>query len=325
MASYNTNLKNWGATGTEYPDGYSYVEGEQPVDDWDNFIIDNLIEDVKDHLVPLTNSRIESDVGGTGGEPGTPEEAHLYQNTDTDRLEVWDTSTSSWYTHLRRDGDQMQGVLDMGGYEINDSTGDLNLDGTVSVSGNITLTGTVDGVDVSSLESDFTSHDHDGRYYTQTYVDNNSAETPHGTKITTQEDNNSSTPISFNFNLSEYSSYFISVESTSLVDTSDYLRINFNNNTEDYVWQGYQNDGSKIGGVTCRVGGDTGSVNNTIFIGGLYIYEASNKIYGSVTGTSGDLESTLQNFKYDKNNTINSLQLTTYENATAEATVYGLE
>jgi hypothetical protein len=55
MPSYSTNLKTWGSSGQEYPDGYNYEEGEQPVDAWDNFVTSNLIADI-DHLVSVTNN-----------------------------------------------------------------------------------------------------------------------------------------------------------------------------------------------------------------------------------------------------------------------------
>jgi len=137
MANYSTNLKSWGASGSTWPDGYKYVEGEQPVDDWDNFFASNVISDVKDHLIPLTNSRIESDKGGSGGEPESPEESHLYHDQTNDRLRVWDGAASQWHDLMHRDGDTMTGVLDMGGYKVHDSTGTLTLGGTVNVSGTL--------------------------------------------------------------------------------------------------------------------------------------------------------------------------------------------
>jgi hypothetical protein len=136
MANYNTNLKTWGATGSEYPDGYNYLEGEQPVDEWDNFITSNLVNDIQ-HLIALTNARIESEYGAAGGEPNSPEESHLYHDLDNERVRVWDATLGSWYEHLRRDGDTMAGVLDMGGYQIEDSNGVLTLAGGVNVTGNL--------------------------------------------------------------------------------------------------------------------------------------------------------------------------------------------
>lgn len=50
-------MKTWGATGQEYPDNYNYVEGEQPVDAWDNFLTSNVINDVQ-HLVDATNNEL---------------------------------------------------------------------------------------------------------------------------------------------------------------------------------------------------------------------------------------------------------------------------
>jgi hypothetical protein len=96
MANYSSPLKSWGATGAEFPDGYSYVEGEQPVDEWDNFVNSNLIADVVDHLIPLTNDRIESDKGAAGSEPGSPESAHLYYDEDNNYLEYYDSGDAVW-------------------------------------------------------------------------------------------------------------------------------------------------------------------------------------------------------------------------------------
>lgn len=42
------------------------------------------------------------------------------------------------------------------------------LSGSLNISGNLVISGTVDGVDVSSFKSTYDSHDHDGRYYTET-------------------------------------------------------------------------------------------------------------------------------------------------------------
>lgn len=135
MASYNTNLKDWGATGSEFPDGYNYLEGEQPVDAWDNFLTYNLVSDVKDHLIPLTNSRIESDYGPSTGHPGTPEHPHAYYDTDNERAQYWDAAKSVWYDHLRRDGDVMDGTLDMGGYALTDGKGRLTVDAAANIQG----------------------------------------------------------------------------------------------------------------------------------------------------------------------------------------------
>jgi hypothetical protein len=140
MASYNSNLKTWGASGSEFPDGYSYAAGDQPVDAWDNFVNSNLINDIS-HLVSLTNQRIESESGAAGGEPNSPEASHLYHDQGNERLRLWNAANSSWDEFVRRGGDTMTGVLDMGGYQIEDSSGTLTLSGNVNVSSTLTQSG----------------------------------------------------------------------------------------------------------------------------------------------------------------------------------------
>jgi hypothetical protein len=44
--TYNSNLKDWGDTGVEYPDGYNYSD-ERPVDAYDDYLTHTLISDVK--------------------------------------------------------------------------------------------------------------------------------------------------------------------------------------------------------------------------------------------------------------------------------------
>lgn len=95
MADYTSNLKSWGATGQEFPDNYSYIEDEAPVDDWDNFLTNNLISDVRSHLIPLTNSRIESDSGTT--RPSSPEDGHVFYDSDAPVLEQYRAADSSWH------------------------------------------------------------------------------------------------------------------------------------------------------------------------------------------------------------------------------------
>jgi len=132
MADYTSNLKTWGATGAEYPDGYSYLEGEQPVDDWDNFIRYNAIEDL-DHLINVTNRRIESNSGTA--HPSNPESGHLSYLSDEERLYHRDTTLGSWVGLVRLDGDTMEGSLDMGGFSI-ENIGGFNLDADGDLSGN---------------------------------------------------------------------------------------------------------------------------------------------------------------------------------------------
>lgn len=113
MANYSTNLKTWGSTGSIYPDGYSYIVGEQPVDEWDNFVTYNAIEDIK-HLIELTNTRLESSVGAA--DPVTPETGELIFRTDLNKLRQYDGS--SWHTVLFADNAQLEGNFDVANYQL---------------------------------------------------------------------------------------------------------------------------------------------------------------------------------------------------------------
>lgn len=144
MANYNTNLSTWGATGSSPPAGYRYQDDEPPVDDFDNHTVSNQIKDIK-HLISVTNSRIESSKGDENSHPTSPEQSELYHNQTVGRLQVYDAGTSSWYSHLRRDGDSMEGEIDMNGSRIHDATGTLTIDGDVDLSGG-TTTGIVESV-----------------------------------------------------------------------------------------------------------------------------------------------------------------------------------
>jgi hypothetical protein len=64
MPNYSTNLNTWGATGQAPPTNYSYVEGEQPVDAWDNFLMSNIINDIE-HLIDVTNNDLLASDGST--------------------------------------------------------------------------------------------------------------------------------------------------------------------------------------------------------------------------------------------------------------------
>lgn len=166
MANYSTLLTTWGDTGSVYPGGYSYIEGEQPVDEWDNFFNANVITDLQ-HLISLTNQRVESRSGPTSAKPSSPSGPHLYHDTDKQRIEFWDSDSGSWEV-LVTPGQTMEGPLDMGGYGIS-NVGGLGLDGNVDLGGNALLDGattiydpatgkfsdadTVDGMHASDLGS----------------------------------------------------------------------------------------------------------------------------------------------------------------------------
>lgn len=55
MPNITTNLKTWGSTGSEYPDNYNYAEGEQPVDEWDNFF-NSEVETAIGELITAVNT-----------------------------------------------------------------------------------------------------------------------------------------------------------------------------------------------------------------------------------------------------------------------------
>jgi len=57
MPNYSTDLKTWGSTGEEFPNNYSYVEGEQPVDAWDNYFNHEVVNDIE-HLIDVTNNEL---------------------------------------------------------------------------------------------------------------------------------------------------------------------------------------------------------------------------------------------------------------------------
>jgi len=117
MANYTSNLKTWGDNGVEYPDGYSYLEGEQPVDDWDNFVNSNTIDDIK-HLVALTNARIESKKGTNANLPASGEDGEFYYDTDNEEVNFWKATSSAWGKFLDKTGDTMESDLDLGGFDL---------------------------------------------------------------------------------------------------------------------------------------------------------------------------------------------------------------
>lgn len=134
MVNYSTELKTWGDTGVEYPDGYSYLEGEQPVDAWDNFTKHNTIKDIQ-HLISLTNERIESDYGAAGSEPTSPESSHLYHDQDNEELKYWDSTASVWTRLLAANGDTLSGALNFDGNAAQ-NIGSLSMSGVANLDGN---------------------------------------------------------------------------------------------------------------------------------------------------------------------------------------------
>jgi hypothetical protein len=168
MSNYTSILKSWGDIGTVYPDGYSHVSGEPPVDGWENFFKYNVISDL-DSLINTTNSRIETDKGTSANKPTAPEQSHLYYSTDTNSLEYWDSESSSWNRLFSSDGDTLYGALNFNG-KAAENVGPLNMSGTANLNGNDLVDGTttlynattgqfsdadtVDGMEASELGSD---------------------------------------------------------------------------------------------------------------------------------------------------------------------------
>lgn len=138
MANYSSNNKSWGATGSEFPDGYNYIEGDQPVDAWDNFRVNNELNDIE-HLISLTNKRLESVSGSS--HPSSPETGHLSHRTDSpgsgtgEQTFVYDGSSSSWERLMKASGDTMEGRIDTGGYAIESSTGKVTVANALEANG----------------------------------------------------------------------------------------------------------------------------------------------------------------------------------------------
>jgi hypothetical protein len=130
MVNYSTNLTTWGAAGSQPPSGYAYEQDKPPVDDFDNYVTDQLIKDVK-NLISTTNRRIESDKGTTA--PSSPEDGHLFFDRSTDRLRAYG-SGSGWEQFVRRGGDAMTGNLDLNGNNLVDGTGPVNVTGDLDAS-----------------------------------------------------------------------------------------------------------------------------------------------------------------------------------------------
>lgn len=95
MASYTTQLLDWGETGVAYPIGYSYTSDIPPIEEYDDFAMFNMVKDIK-HLVSLTNERLESSSGEETERPASPEDGELFWNSTDANLEVYDAAFSGW-------------------------------------------------------------------------------------------------------------------------------------------------------------------------------------------------------------------------------------
>ena len=140
MSNYTSDLKSWGDVGVAYPDGYSHLAGEPPVDGWENFFKHNVIGDL-DSLINITNNRIETDKGTSANKPSTPEASHLFYATDIESFEYWDSTESSWHRLLAADGDSLEGALDFAGNSAH-NVGPMNMAGDLDLASNSLLDGT---------------------------------------------------------------------------------------------------------------------------------------------------------------------------------------
>lgn len=125
MPNYSSALKSWGSYGAEYPDNYAHVEGERPVDDWENYLKGHLIDDVS-HLINVTNDPVTVNAGTqlTGGgnvELGGSITLNVDENNlNADLLDGEHASAFADSGHLHdsryilESGDSMNGRLSMG-------------------------------------------------------------------------------------------------------------------------------------------------------------------------------------------------------------------
>lgn len=100
MTNYSSNLTAWGDSGSEYPSGYSYVEGEQPVDAWDNFFNSNVYSDL-DHLINVTNERLDST--RSSAQPSSPTPGEQWYDPDNGELNYYDDVNGTWGTIATQD------------------------------------------------------------------------------------------------------------------------------------------------------------------------------------------------------------------------------
>lgn len=128
MPSYQTSLKTWGSTGQEPPDNYSYVEGEQPVDAWDNWFNSNIVTDIE-YLITLTNNQLDS--SAQKATPSSPEAGQLWYDTVSGELKWWDADASTWRIVFPASGGVIDGDLDLRGNTLLDSTvGGVQIEGS---------------------------------------------------------------------------------------------------------------------------------------------------------------------------------------------------
>jgi len=135
MPNYSTNLNTWGSTGQAPPTNYSYVEGEQPVDAWDNFLMSNIINDIE-HLIDVTNNELLPTDGSTPLSGSlTDDQGNTIWNYSAGMAEVDMTLTASEPNYITA-------YLDINGQQVDSGVvGDpsISLSGSAAVSETSTL------------------------------------------------------------------------------------------------------------------------------------------------------------------------------------------
>lgn len=162
MPNYSSSLKTWGSSGSEYPDNYNYVEGEQPVDAWDNFLTHNVITDLS-HLIDVTNNELlarDGSVKINDGATAIPFSDDAGANETLFDMAVSGTPTAGTQESVVA---KIDGTSLLKWYAEADGAGGIQSAQVRSlvnfdVQGNITLSGTVDGVDVSDHAADAAAH-----------------------------------------------------------------------------------------------------------------------------------------------------------------------
>ncbi len=154
--TYTTNLKDWGDSGDEYPENYSYQKDERPIDIWDNFFAHNVIEDLK-YLIGTTNDDLVQREGGSlqsdldvGGYTLTGDAGNLGFDGNTISLDSAFAVTGT--TDLGDDVD-ISGSLGIDG-NLTVTNGSLDLDGgaLTSIDWNNSDGGEGSGLDADTLQ-----------------------------------------------------------------------------------------------------------------------------------------------------------------------------
>jgi hypothetical protein len=106
MADIQLDIPTWDAQGSLWPDGYYYVEGEAPVDAWDNKFNYEVSRVLNEDIVPRLNDSLEHSKGTT--RPSQPEEGEIFWDIDGEnnngnpQFDIHSDANSQWYTLATR-------------------------------------------------------------------------------------------------------------------------------------------------------------------------------------------------------------------------------